>query len=261
MFGLLRKLRRRRILAEPFPERWLRTLERDVPPYRTLPPDRQARLRDLVQVFVAEKHWEGCAGLDLSDEPRLTIAAYACLLILELDPNSYDHVITILVYPGEYRAPHKAVTEEGFERDELQARLGEAWSQGVVIIAWNDVELRNRGRNVVVHEFAHQLDMLNGPVDGTPPLRDAKSIEEWRRVMEAEFNRLQLHVENGLPTFLDPYGATSPAEFFAVTSEMFFQNPRGMRSNEPTLYRMLRGYYRQDPAARADRKDESAGPG
>ncbi len=261
MFGLLRKLRRRKILAEPFPDRWLRTLERDVPPYRTLPPDRRARLRDLVQVFIAEKHWEGCGGLDLSDGERLTIAAYACLLILELDPDSYDHVITILVYPGEYRAPHKTVTEEGFERDEMQTRLGETWSQGVVIIAWDDAAFLHRGRNVVVHEFAHQLDMLNGPVDGTPPLRDVQSMEQWRRVMKAEYERFQLHVESGLPTFLDPYGATNPAEFFAVASEVFFQNPKGMRSNEPTVYRMLRSYYRQDPAGRAERKDESADPG
>ncbi|MFO7898730.1 MAG: zinc-dependent peptidase [Planctomycetota bacterium] len=253
MFGWLRKWRRRKILAEPFPDEWRRTLERDAPAYRSLAPDQQSRLRDLVQIFIAEKNWEGCAGLELSDESRVIIAAYACLLILELDPDSYDHVITILVYPDEYRAPHKTVTEEGFEREDLQARLGEAWSEGVVVIAWADLLEWGDRRNVVVHEFAHQLDMLNGVVDGTPPLRDARSVAEWRRVMKAEYERFRRQVEIGRPTFLDPYGATSPAEFFAVASEAFFENPAGMRSEEPMLYRMLSGYYRQDPAPREER--------
>ncbi|MFW6157843.1 MAG: zinc-dependent peptidase [Planctomycetota bacterium] len=253
MFGLFRKLRRRKILAGPFPDEWLRTIERDVPPYRALTDAQQARLRDLVQVFVAEKNWEGCAGLELSDESRVIIAAYACLLIVELDPDSYDHVITILVYPDEYHAPHKTVTEEGFEREDLQARLGEAWSQGVVVIAWAGGVGFGEIRNVVIHEFAHQLDMLNSVVDGTPPLRDAPSVAEWRQVMKAECERFRRQVEVGRPTFLDPYGATSPAEFFAVASETFFEDPAGLRREEPTLYRMLSGYYRQDPAGREGR--------
>ncbi len=248
MFRWLRDRRRRKLLSKPFPDSWERVLDASMWQHACLGEAARAKLRDLVRILVAEKNWEGCASLQLTDEIRVTIAAYAALLILELDPESYARVISILVYPEDYFRTETAVTDWGLERVESGYWSGEAWRSGVVIISWADVVERSGGSNVVLHEFAHQLDMLNGDADGAPLLRDGAAIERWRRVMPAEYQRHVELVEQRGPTLLGRYAATDPAEFFAVATEYFFERPVRLRQHHPALYAELREYYGQDPA-------------
>ncbi len=258
MFGWLRNRRRRRILAQPFPAEWEAVLRSNVWQYETLSDAEQARLRDDLRIFVAEKNWEGCGGLEMTDEVKVTIAAYACLIVLGLSLDSYDRVLSILVYPDEFYVRDTTVTREGFHRDELVDHLGEAWHGGPVILSWADTldsgRHRGAGTNVVIHEFAHQLDMLNASVDGMPPLRTTAQIRQWRHVMTAEYNLLVRQSEQGDPTFLDEYAATNIGEFFAVATEYFFEQPVQLRRRHPALYAILRQHYRQDLAARTNRK-------
>ena len=295
---LLRYFRRRRrqqLLATPMPPEWQPLIEWGVPDYDALPSAARDRLANCVRWFVAEKHWEGCGGLELTDEIRVTIAAGACLLVLELDFEMLSRVQSILVYPTEYVAPDRGllVTEVEDEDEpwiEGSARLGEAWYRGPVVLSWQDVQRvarlhrrdldrsraqraeqavganhrglagrqkrqRGSGRhserdNVVAHEFAHQLDMLDRTVDGTPPLADRRQYKAWTRVMTAEFRQLTADFDRGRPTLLDPYGTTNPGEFFAVVSETFFEQPRELAAEHAELYAVLRDFYRQDPAAR-----------
>ena len=189
MFGWLRNRRRRRILAQPFPAEWEAVLRSNVWQYETLSDAEQAKLRDDLRIFIAEKNWEGCGGLEMTDEVKVTVAAYACLIVLglSLGLDSYDRVLSILVYPDEFYVRDTTVTREGFHRDELADHLGEAWHRGPVILSWADTldsgRRRGAGTNVVIHEFAHQLDMLNASVDGMPPLRTTAQIRQWRHVI------------------------------------------------------------------------------
>lgn len=220
----------------------------------------RAHLHALVQVFIAEKHWEGAGGLDLTDEILVTVSAQACLLLLGLPHNYYRNVQSIVVYPSTVVAPPR---RPGFFETALEpveqghAIIGQAFQQGPVIIIW-DAALRGgrhpeSGHNVVYHEFAHKLDMLTGAADGTPPLRDREEYRDWVRTCSHEYLRLRSDVEKGRKSFLDAYGATSEAEFFAVATEQFFDQPLGMMEHAPELYRVLREYYRQDPSVRAAR--------
>jgi hypothetical protein len=253
IFDWLKDWRRERILARPFPEAWLGYLRKNVAHYEYLSAAEQARLRDDLRVFVAEKNWEGCGGLVMTDEIKVTIAAQACLLVLGLEHNYYDRVLSVLVYPHAYRGGDR---EEWGARGE--GRSGEAWYRGPVVLAWDDVDYEGRhpheGYNVVYHEFAHQLDMLDGEINGTPPLKDAAQAKRWHDVMTAEYQRLVSASERGRATLLDHYGATNEAEFFAVCTECFFDRPVEMRRQYPQLYDLLREYYRQDPAERCLRK-------
>ena len=247
LFDWLKRRRRRRLLARPFPEAWRGYLRRNVAHYEYLSEAERAKLRDDLRVFVAEKNWEGCGGLAMTDEIKVTIAAQACLLVLALDHNYYDRVLSVLVYPHGYR-----------DEANGEGRSGEAWYRGPVVLAWEDVRYEGRhpreGHNVVFHEFAHQLDMLDGGINGTPPLRDAAQARRWHDVMTAEYKRLVAASERGRATLLDHYGATDEAEFFAVCTECFFDRPVEMRREYPQLYDLLREYYRQDPAERCQRK-------
>jgi Mlc titration factor MtfA (ptsG expression regulator) len=251
LFAWLKRRRRGRLLATPFPADWLAHLRLNVAVYEILTDAEQARLRDDLRVFIAEKSWEGCGGLTLTDEVRVAIAAQACLLLLGVEHDYFKHVRTILVYPTAYRSPDGEVGPDGVVREGI-GRLGEAWLRGPVVLAWDEVQSGGQnhrdGRNVVLHEFAHQLDFLDGLGDGTPPLRDAEQYREWQRVMTAEFDRLRADVGRGRATLLDAYGATNPAEFFAVATECFFEKPRQLQERHPEVYGVLRGYYLQDPA-------------
>jgi Mlc titration factor MtfA (ptsG expression regulator) len=266
LFTWLERRRRRRLLAAPFPAAWLAHLRRNVAAYGVLTGAEQARLKDDLRVFIAEKSWEGCGGLTVTDEVRVSIAAQACLLLLGVEYDYFAHVRTVLVYPTAYRSPDGEVGPDGVVREGI-GRLGEAWHRGPVVLAWDEVRAGGQnhrdGRNVVLHEFAHQLDFLDGLIDGTPPLRDAAEYREWQRVMTAEFDRLRADVGRGRLTLLDAYGATNPAEFFAVATESFFEKPVELRERHPGVYGVLRGYYCQDPAgwfARADgARPEGAG--
>lgn len=255
LFSWLRRRRRRKLLEQPFPADWLPYLEKNVAPYRTLTEPEQARLRDLLRLFVAEKDWEGCRGLEITDEITVTIAGLACLLTLGLEgEDHYDRVQTILVYPGGYVARHWQNLGEGFYLEGDAEHLGEAHYRGPVILSWeevlNDARHPGGGKNLVWHEFAHQLDMLDGAIDGTPPLRDAAQARRWNRVMTAEYRRLVRESDRGRATLLDDYGATNEGEFFAVVTECFFDRPAEMRDRHPKLYDLFRDYYRQDPAGR-----------
>jgi Mlc titration factor MtfA (ptsG expression regulator) len=260
IFAWLKRRRRRRLLAEPFPPAWLEYLRRNVAHYQFLSPAEQAKLRDDLRVFVAEKTWEGCGGLTITDEVRVTIAAQACLLVLAMEHNYFDRVLSVLVYPHGYRAVGERLGPDGQVHAGGEGRLGEAWYRGPVILSWEEVRHDGRhpcrGKNVVFHEFAHQLDMLDGVINGTPPLRGAAERRRWREVMSAEYERLVRASEHGRATLLDQYGATNVAEFFAVCTECFFDRPVEMSHRHPELYDLLRSYYRQDPAARCREDDK-----
>jgi len=249
----LRSRRRRKILATPFKDEWLGILADNVAPYSYLSSDEKAHLRDNVQVFMAEKNWEGCAGLELTDEMKVTIAAHACLMTLGLEGDPFRHLLSILVYPAEYAVPEERQFE-GWSITGEAARLGESWYRGPVILSWEEVERDaqnpGEGQNLVWHEFAHQLDMLDRSVNGTPPLADPAQRRIWNEVMTAEYEQLRSDARQGRATLLDPYGASNEGEFFAVSTECFFDCPVLLRSEHPRLYELLREYYRQDPAAR-----------
>lgn len=249
LFSWLRKRRRLKILAAPFPPPWLEFLQRNVAHYRYLNNQEQARLRDDLRIFVAEKSWEGCGGLPMTDEVKVTIAAQACLLVLGMEHNYYDRVLSILVYPHGYHVSHDE--DEGGHADD---RLGEAHYRGPVILSWAEVLSDGRhparGKNLVYHEFAHQLDMLDGVINGTPPLQDAAQARRWHEVMTAEYQQLIDASEQGRATLLDQYGTTDEAEFFAVATECFFDRPVQLARRHPQLYALLREYFHQDPAER-----------
>lgn len=249
--------RRRHILETPFPPAWRAVIERNVAHWALLDDDERERLCELVQVFVAEKHWEGCGGLDLTDEIKVTIAAEACLLLLGRDHGLYNDVESILVYPSTVVPPERP---QGFFALSMQAReepmplLGEAHQGGPVILVWDAVRRGARnpgdGRNVVFHEFAHKIDMLDGDADGTPPLPDRAHRLDWANVCSEVYLALK-DKDPETRRVLDPYGATNEAEFFAVATESFFERPVALQSSLPPLYDLLAGFYRQDPAARA----------
>jgi hypothetical protein len=251
MFGI-KKRRRARLRDQPFPPEWLAILERMVPYYRILPPADQEELRKLMLVFLGEKHFEGCEGVEITDEIRVTIAAQACILLLHRETDVYPLLQSILVYPDAYFAPVRRREAGGFISEEVEDRSGESWSIGALVLSWNDVVIDSSdihdGYNVVFHEFAHQLDDEAGRADGAPLLPARSMYAEWERVLGDEYDRLVENVERRRPTFLDPYGATDPAEFFAVVTEYFFEKPRELKLFHPELYKQLRLYYRQDPA-------------
>jgi Mlc titration factor MtfA (ptsG expression regulator) len=254
LFSWLRQRRRRKIASQPFPAEWLHYIQTNVVLYHQLSKPEKDRLRDDLRIFIAERAWEGCASLVMTDEIKVTVAALACLLTLNIEHDYYQRVQTILVYPSGYRVPGHEVLGDHVVLEGDSDRLGEAHYRGPVILSWEEVLHDARhpgaGRNLVFHEFAHQLDMLDGTVDGTPPLPDAKSYRRWRKVMTAEYRQLNAAAEKGRPTLLDEYGTTNEGEFFAVATECFFDRPRDMARRHPRLYALLRDYFRQDPAAR-----------
>jgi Mlc titration factor MtfA (ptsG expression regulator) len=251
LFRWLKQRRRQKLLAEPFPAPWLEILERRVVLYRYLDPDQQARLHDLVRILLAEKAWEGCKGLELTDDIRVTIAALASILVLGQREEYYDNVLTILVYPQAFRAPEKHVIAADLAMETESERLGEAHVRGPVILSWADVEedaaQPGHGQNLVFHEFAHQLDMGSGEADGVPVL-PRKLRKRWQIVMAKEYQRLCKAADREADTLIDPYGATDEAEFFAVVTEAFFDQPLELRARHAKLYDVLRDYYRVEPA-------------
>jgi Mlc titration factor MtfA (ptsG expression regulator)/Flp pilus assembly protein TadD len=246
MWSWFKKRRRRRLLAQPFPEAWLEYIQANVHHYAHLLPADQARLRDLTRIFVAEKNWVPCGGLEIGDEVKVTIAAQACLLLLGIPADyCFDSIKSVLVYPGAYVHPRYPV--------EGQPTYGEAWHRGPIILAWDQAlaggrEARN-GQNLVLHEFAHHLDDLDGAMDGVPPLESREAYRRWYRVTDREYDRLCQAARRSEVTLLDQYGASNHAEFFAVATECFFQRPAEMQGRYPELYEVLRSFYGQHPAA------------
>jgi MtfA peptidase len=251
MFGLSRKERWAKIQSQPFPPEWSWIMGRNVPIYSRLSELDKSELRGLIQVFLAEKVFEGCGGLEITDEIKVTIAAQACLLLLRRETDVYPKLITILVYPSAYVSNMPQHSLQGIVTEGPQGRLGEAWTSGVVVLSWDDVkqgasDVRD-GHNVVFHEFAHQLDTEDGSADGAPILPGRNLYSAWARVLGEEYQELQKAAETGKKSVLDTYGATEPAEFFAVATEAFFERPVQLKKKHPELYEELKMYYNQDP--------------
>ncbi|HEX9104537.1 MAG TPA: M90 family metallopeptidase [Polyangia bacterium] len=253
MLGWLKRRRRDAIRRRAFPVAWRAIIEKNVPYAACLPAADRQELAGHIQVFLDEKHFEGCGGLQLTDEVRVTIAAQACILLLHRQVDYYPRLTSILVYPTTYLVPAGQRTPEGLVTDEPQARLGESWARDVVVLAWDGVLAGaadiHDGHNLVLHEFAHQLDQENGAGDGAPALPRRSMYVAWARVLGDEFDRLARDAARNHPTLIDRYGATNPAEFFAVVTETFFERPRELRAQHPDLYLQLQQFYRQDPAA------------
>lgn len=256
MFGF-KKRRRHRLRQQAFPPEWVDIIEHNVIYYRMLPPEDQRELQGLVQVFLAEKQFEGCGGLEITDEIRLSIAAQACILLLHRDTDLYPMLQSILVYPSAYVAPATHYQADGTVTEEAQARLGESWARGAVVLSWDDVKRGaadvHDGHNVVFHEFAHQLDEESGAAEGAPVLPRRSMYMAWARVLGHEYERLIHDIDHHKQTLLDRYGATNPAEFFAVVTESFFEKPLELKAHHPDLYEQLQLFYHQDPAAYYDK--------
>jgi Uncharacterized protein conserved in bacteria len=243
--------RRKRLLQSPFPKEWLHILDSRLPHLRKLAQAERRQLFDYIKLFLAEKRFHGCAGLEVTEEMRVVIAAQACLLLLNRKTGVYPALRHILVYPAMFSKEAEEWNEDGTVSNVHKELLGESWQEGKVLLSWEDIlyDLDNvdDGENVILHEFAHQLDAENGSDNGTPLLR-ANDPARWQRVMSREFAALGAAVERGEETFLDPYAASAPAEFFAVLTETFFELPEELRHWHPELYRELRQYYQVDPA-------------
>ena len=252
-FWFFKRRRRRNLRGQPIPPPWRSTLTRNLPFFRRLPPEDQTELLGHIQVFLAEKRFEGCGGLELTDEIRLTIAAQACLLLLHRETDYYPQLSAILVYPSTYLAEGERHLEGPIWEEGEEYRLGHtARRLGVIVLAWDAAKRGatnpSDGQNVVLHEFAHQLDFEDYSTDGAPALATRAEYLAWARVMSGEFKALRAAEEAGTPTVLDTYGATNPAEFFAVATEAFFERPRVLRARHPELYAELERFFRQDPA-------------
>ena len=246
-----RRTRRKRLFAQPFPEEWEQIVRSNVPLYNRLPGSLKEQFHGLVHVFLAEKNFEGCGGLEVTEEIKVTIAAQACILLLNRRTKYFPKLRTILVYPHTYVA--KTVSSNGTITVNGQSvRLGESWRRGPVVLAWDSVTGGTLNitdaRNVVLHEFAHQLDQEDGTADGAPILERRSRYAAWARVLSKEYEGLQKKKRKYRRTVLNKYGATNPAEFFAVATEAFFEKPKQMEKKHPQLYDELRDYYKLNPA-------------
>jgi MtfA peptidase len=245
MFAFLRRRRREKLRRQPLPAHWHEVLTREMRLYPLLPDALQQQLLRITQILLAEKSFEGCGGFELTEAVRLTVAAHASLLLLNREINYYPLLHAILLYPDAFVARHVEEDEEGLVWEMEEEQEGESWSTGTVILSWRDVERDKRvlnGRNVLIHEFAHQLYDA-----GEFFLDDAGARDAWVRVFEQHFHKHVDAVERGRRTFLDEYGAEDEAEFFSVVSEAFFEQPRKLAERHPQLYDTLCACYAQDP--------------
>jgi len=252
----LREVRRKRLLVTPFPAAWEEIIRRNVPLYTRLPGSLKHQLHGRIQVLLAEKNFEGCGGLEMTDEIRVTIAAQAGILLLNRKPRYYPGLDSILVYPSTFLSDNMQYLGDHAYIESPSAHLGESWRRGALVLAWDSVkrgalDVRD-GQNVVFHEFAHQLDQENGAADGAPVLERSSLYAPWARILHKEYERLQSTVRSGVKTVMDEYGATSPAEFFAVATETFFEKAHAMQRRHPELYEALKGYYKLDPVEWVD---------
>lgn len=242
--------KRQRLRAQAFSAAWRAVLQQRVPYVRRLPADLQLRLKQHMQVFLAEKVFIGCNGLEMTDEIRVTIAAHACLLILNRPSGYYPKLRQILVYPDSFVVQRDQLDHIGLAHRTREVLAGESWAEGQVILSWQDTlagaAVVDDGQNVAIHEFAHQLDQESGSANGAPVLgRHAQ--QSWSRVLGDEFMTLQARVMRGAPSLFCDYGATDPGEFFAVISEVFFEQPEAMAQEHAALYRELSQFYQLDP--------------
>jgi MtfA peptidase len=234
-----------------FKEEWKALLETTVPVVSRLPEELKLRLQERVGRFVSSIRFEGCNGLELTDEMVLTVAAQACLLVLNREGNPYPELKTVYLYPTTFSSVQKSQDAMGIVTEGEVRRLGESWSTGTIVLAWDSVERGARNaddaRNVTFHEFAHQLDHEDGDTDGAPALPSRAAYRSWARVFGENYAEFLELVESGKPTLIDPYGATQPAEFFAVVTETFFEKSKQLARKYPEMYEELKGFYGVDP--------------
>ena len=238
------------VRSRPFPDEWLALLTDGLTVYSYLSPQEQGRLRQLILVFLSRKQFYGCAGLVVTDQMRIVIAAEACLLLLNHGWAVYPKLSSILIYPSAFRVKRDEVQANGVVHSADHHLLGESWGSGRVILSWDDVVSGTTdftdGHNVVLHEFAHQLDAESGTTNGAPPLRH-NSYKSWSKVFTENFEDLRERSARRQSTVMDNYGATNPAEFFAVATETFFEEPHQLHDRRPDLYEELSEYYQLDP--------------
>jgi hypothetical protein len=249
---LARLWRRRRIVRRPFPAAWRDIVRRQVPLVRELPPVQQLRLKQHIQVLLREVPFIGCAGLEVNEQMRATIAAQAAFLLLGRG-GSFGNLREVLVYPGHFVVPRSDAGAGGVVHEGRDVLAGQSWQRGQVILAWEAVQAGaadpHDGTNVVMHEFAHQLDQATGVANGAPYVGAGALQQDWARVMSREFNALVGSLALEETSVIDPYATTSPAEFFAVTTELFFEKPAALAAERPALYEQLKRCYRLDPLA------------
>jgi MtfA peptidase len=243
--------RRRQLDKRGFPDSWLAIVKDRLPIYMNMTAAQQLQLKQLITRFLAGRDIVGCAGLEITDEIRVTIAAHACLLLLNRPTDEYEGLRTVLVYPGSFRVERDVFNEAGIVTQGSHILSGESWSTGRIILSWDNVahgvDDFSDGYNVVLHEFAHQLDHQSGVTNGAPVLSSRAAGKSWARVFSEEFAQLQQASENHLHTLIDQYGATDPAEFFAVVTETFYEKPQQLAARHPELFEQLKIYYQIDP--------------
>jgi Mlc titration factor MtfA (ptsG expression regulator) len=252
--SLLRKHHRRKLLESPFPTAWEHILESDVPYMQLLDASENTRLREIIMILLDEKYWEGCSDLDVTDRMQVVIAAQASIMLLHLDSTDYFHnVRTFLLYPSAYVQTQERVGADGLVHSG-SANLGEAWYNGPIVLSWKDSlqssHSPGRGLNVVFHELAHAVDMMAGTTNGTPLLKNRADYAPWHQTMSATFETLRQRYASGGRDIIRPYGLTNVAEFFAVTTECFFDAPIPFRATHPTVYEQYVTFWGQDPASR-----------
>jgi Mlc titration factor MtfA (ptsG expression regulator) len=255
--GWLRDWKRRRILKRHrIDDALWRRAKKHLPFLRGLAAHEERRLKELAVVFLAEKQLTPVHGLTLSEDDRIEIALQACLPVLELGLDWYDGWVGIVVHPSDFKVQRARTGEDGVVHEWDDELVGESWPGGPVVLSWEALDdagsVAQGGANVVIHEFAHKLDMTAGEADGVPPLPSREARERWVEVFDAEFDRFCKAVDAGKEALLDSYAAEHEAEFFAVASEAFFETPNALRREFPALYRLFSGFYRQDPARRLE---------
>ena len=245
------RVRLRYVLSQAFPLPYSKILRKNLPAYSKMPTDLQMQLKRRIRQFLYQKTFVGCGGLEITDEIRVTIAGKACMLLLNRSSEVYPQLTHILVYPSAFVAPRKEMLNGGVVTHTNQGLSGESWSDGRVILAWDQVALNPHnemhGQDVVLHEFAHQLDSESGQTNGAPIINSTAAYQAWSKVMESEYSGLLNAINHHHGTVIDPYGATNPAEFFAVSTEAFFKKSEQLAQHHPALYAQLQSYYKVDP--------------
>lgn len=236
---------------DAFRTEWAGVIERNMPLYGKLPEELRGRLHERIGRFVETVRFEGCGGLELTEEMVLTVAAQACLLVIHREGKPFPGLKAVYLYPSTFSSVQKRVDAMGVVTEGEVRRLGESWKTGTIVLAWDSVERGARnigdGENVTFHEFAHELDHEDGATDGAPGLPGKAAYRSWARVFTANYEDFLDRVARGKPTVIDEYGATNPAEFFAVATEAFFEKPRQLHARRPELYAEMMGYYGLDP--------------